>query len=248
MAPSSTPSSAPSAAPSTVLNERQPPTGVSAWKTKYDQTFLGDSAKCAEYAFHIAAANAEATGVDQFKITVTAGAGCTGSRRRMATQDDSLTFHVEIAQIVQIDVAEVQALVEQSLATSQPSLVLVSMTEPTYEEDTDSEASADEGLLSSLTSSWVTIGLSVCCAWCCLACLAFCAGSCCEVTKCDREKGTPIPPGLARLSPPLFSTPDLQKMWDGDLADVELQVGVHIPVVHSEKAVTTNTTVVQVDL
>lgn len=212
--------------------------------TKYDQTFLGDSAKCAEYAFHIAAANAEATGVDQFKITVTAGAGCAGSRRRMATQDDSLTFHIEIAQIVQIDVAEVQTLVEQSLATSQPSLLVLSMTEPTYEEDSDAEASADESLLSSLTSSWVTIALSVCCAWCCLACLAFCAGSCCELTKCDRKKGTPIPPELARLSPPLFSTPDLQKMWDAG----STELSVHIPVVHSEKAVTTNTTVVQVDV
>merc|ERR1712156_253461 len=215
--PTEAPSTAPSSAP-TGLNTRPP--NDNALKTTYDQSFLGDSLRCADYKDDILAANADANGFDKSKVTVTAGAGCTGSRRRMLSQD-SLTFHIEIAQWVDIDVPKVEALVEQHLAESQPTLVLVSMTEPAYEavvsEDKDSQSPADEDMVSSLTNSWVELAflaVPVLLFMICMLLLCFCVKWCCCPSSSSSTKD-PIP-GPETVSP-LFSditTPALQTMWN----------------------------------
>jgi len=138
---------------------------------------------------------------------------------------------------MEIDVATVQPLVEQNLAVSQPTLVMVSMTEPAHEavasEDQDSQSSADEDTVSSLTnSSWVELGFLGFCAAFAMICLLL--PICCCYCCCSKSsKKDPIP-GPETVSPPHadISTPALQKMWNAGSAGVQLS---RIPVKEIEE-------------
>jgi len=177
---------------STTAAPTKPPTNPGdTLKTTYSQTFLGDKTKCGDYKDDIKAANVEALGVEDGKVTVTEGAGCEGVvRRRLAT--DSLTFGVSVEGEVEVDVSAVQTSVTNSLAATQPDLSMVSMTEAAVEVDESNNTGAanTEDSSSSGSLTLVIIIVVVIVALCC------CVGGgavLMMMSKDDEKGGAPTP-------------------------------------------------------